>query len=156
MDTPNVLIRSVHGALRYLSDHIGGTPDAEYPENYRSYAVISIQDSSEQYGFCFTESQYCQGVLTLCFDDIVSPQDGLRLMTERQARQIIRFLDAHRDVHDMLIHCRAGISRSAAVGRFAREFYGQPALSLDAYAPNDHVYRLLRETWEFVQMRGLQ
>ena len=147
MHTPNVLIRSVHGALRYLSDHIGGTPDAEYPENYRSYAVISIQDSSEQYGFCFTESQYCQGVLTLCFDDIESPQDGLLLMTERQARQIIRFLDAHRDVHDMLIHCRAGISRSAAVGRFTREFYGQPALSSDAYAPNAYVYRLLCETY---------
>ncbi len=103
MHSPNVLIRSVHGALRYLGDHIGGTLEAEYPENYHTYAVISIQDLQEQYGFQFTESRYCQGVLTLCFDDIEEPWYGLWLMTAEQARQIIRFLDEYRTATDLLI-----------------------------------------------------
>lgn len=155
MAAPNVMICSVLHALRYLSEHIGGTLKAAYPENYRTYAVISIQDTPpEQFGFVFTESKYCQGVLTLYFDDIEAPWDGLRLMSEEQARQIIAFLDAHRDADDLLIHCRAGISRSAAVGIFARAFYGQPPISETGnYVPNQYVYRLLCETWEVMKRK---
>ena len=149
MQTPHILIRSVHGALRYLAAHIGGTPEAEFPENYRHYAVISVQDSPpKQYGFQFTESRYCHGVLTLTFDDIAAPHDGLQLMTAEQARQIIAFLDAHRDVDELLIHCRAGISRSAAVGAFARMYYRQPPLPEHSpYLPNAYVYDLLCKEW---------
>ena len=144
-NTPRILICSVHGALRYLAAHLGGTADVRYPENHNTFAVISLQDSPpNQYGFVCTESRYCEGVLTLTVDDITGPCSGLQLMTAEHAQQIIAFLDRHRGVSELLIHCRAGISRSAAVGAFAREYYGQPPFSeRDAYIPNAYIYQLL-------------
>ena len=50
-------------------------------------AIISIQKSTDGgYGFRFVENSRCKGVLTLLFDDIESPADGLVLFSEEQAQ----------------------------------------------------------------------
>lgn len=57
-----------------------------------TYAVISIQDSHTQgFGFQFAENQFCKGVLTLYFDDIVTEVDGAVLFDDDMADQIIEF-----------------------------------------------------------------
>ena len=71
-----VLVKSVHGAFGYVMEHYYpfGMADeaAEQGALTDTYAVISIQDShTDGFGVRFTENQFCKGVLTLLFDDIV-------------------------------------------------------------------------------------
>ena len=73
------LVKSVHGAFGYVMEHyypFGMAAEAaEQGVLTDTYAVISIQDShTQRFGVQFTENQFCKGVLTLMFDDIVSEE----------------------------------------------------------------------------------
>lgn len=120
-----VLVKSVHGAFGYVMEHYYpfGMADeaAEQGALTDSYVVISIQDSHTQgFGFKFTENQFCKGVLTLLFDDIVTDVDGAVLFDDDMADQIISFIEKYRkSVDTLLVHCYTGQSRSRAVGAFA-------------------------------------
>ncbi len=85
-------------------------------------------------------------LLTLQFDDFEEPESGVKLMNEEQAAQIIAFLRQYQNVDTMLIHCFAGKSRSAAVGKFAAELYGVPEPECPYY--NTWVYGILRRVHE--------
>lgn len=114
-------------------------------------AIISIQKSTDGgYGFRFVENSRCKGVLTLLFDDIEHPADGLALFSEEQAQQVINFIRAHRrDADTLLIHCYAGQSRSRAVGAFAVKMLGgNNAAYFQTGSPNRHVYDTLLRVWE--------
>jgi hypothetical protein len=64
-----VLFRSVYDAFDYVMDHFYPPGLEEMAERRDSYAVISIQDTHTQgFGFEFTESVSCRGVLTLYFE----------------------------------------------------------------------------------------
>ena len=140
----NVIATSARGALMYVMKHFCEPGSSEYPELTDTYAVISIQDTVYGgFGFELKQNAYCFGVLTVYFDDIEQPQHGAKLMTEAQAAEIIRFISAHKDdVDTLLIHCFAGISRSKAAARFAREMLGFPPLNDDVY--NAYVYEMLK------------
>lgn len=109
-----VLVKSVHDAFSYVMEHYYpfGMADeaAEQGALTDAYAVISIQDShTEGFGFKFTENQFCKGVLTLLFDDIVTDVDGAVLFDDDMADQIISFIEKYRkSVDTMLVHCYAG------------------------------------------------
>ena len=75
------------------------------------------------------------------FDDFEEPESGIKLMDEQQAAQIIDFLLRHQDAETILIHCFAGKSRSAAVGKIAAELYGLPVPEYQYY--NTWVYEML-------------
>lgn len=88
------------------------------------------------------------GVLRLEFADV---DDGEHAMYRAQAAQIIQF--AHQQVllgRDIIVHCDAGISRSAAVALFLGNVFGQPVycgalrVTQDRYSLyNRHVMRTL-------------
>ncbi len=143
----NIIAASARGALIYVMQHFCEPGVTEYPERTDTYAVISIQDTAYGgFGFELKENAYCKGVLTLFFDDIEQPQTGASLMSETQAAEIIRFISAHKDdVDTLLIHCYAGISRSKAVARFAREMLALPPLNDDIF--NAYVYEMLKQKW---------
>ncbi len=64
-------------------------------------------------------------VLRLKFDDVLSRYDHFYPITEDQAGQIITFLDTVQDrVEKVVVHCLAGVSRSAGVAKFVAERYG--------------------------------
>ena len=93
-----------------------------------TYVVISIQDShTNGFGMQFTENQFCKGVLTLLFDDIVKEVDGAVLFDDEMADKIIDFIAEKKRVADtLLVHCYAGQSRSRAVGAFCgRDAWGR-------------------------------
>ena len=84
-------------------------------------------------------------VLRLAFDDVSIRGDDLHGITEEQAAQIIAFLDAVQDkVDKVVVHCLAGVSRSAGVAKFIAERY---ALEFDhTYGLyNTLVYQTLKE-----------
>jgi hypothetical protein len=63
-------------------DHYYPAGLEEFAERKDTYAVISIQDThTEGFGFRFTESATCKGVLTLYFDDIDRPVEGAVLFS---------------------------------------------------------------------------
>ncbi|WP_295069685.1 hypothetical protein [Ruminococcus sp.] len=120
----------------------------EYAEKTDTYAAISIQDTyGGGFGFELKKNKYCKDVLTLYFDDIEEPEHGLRLISFPQAIAIVKFIKAHsEDVDTLLIHCFAGVSRSRAVGAFAREVLDIPPTDETDY--NEYVYAILHRVWK--------
>ena len=144
-----ILVRSVHEAFEYVMAHYYPFGQAEFAEKTDTYAVISIQDShTGGFGFCFQENQYCKGVLTLQFDDIVKEVEGAVLFTKEQAEAILNFVELHRDADTLLIHCYAGQSRSKAVGAFLIKMFGKDNNRyFETGSPNMHVYQTMEKAW---------
>ena len=119
-------------------------------ERKDTYAVISIQDTHTQgFGFQFCENQFCKGVLTLYFDDIIREVDGAVLFDDEMADKIIDFIAEKKRVADtLLVHCYAGQSRSRAVGAFAVEMLGgDNSRYFEEGTPNQYVYDVLETAW---------
>lgn len=144
-----VIVKSVHEAFDYVMDHYYPAGLQEMVQRSDTYAVISIQDShAGGFGISFTENQYCKGVLTLLFDDVLSEVDGAVLFSDGMAQQIIAFILAHRNVDTLLIHCYAGQSRSRAVGAFAVKMLGGDNTKyFERYSLNTSVYETLVKCW---------
>ncbi len=149
-----VLVKSVHDAFSYVMEHYYpygmAAEAAEQGTLTDTYAVISIQDShTGGFGVQFTENQFCKGVLTLLFDDIVTEVDGAVLFDDEMADRIIDFIEKNRvTVDTLLIHCYAGQSRSRAVGSFAVEMLGgDNSKYFEEGSPNQYVYDVLETAW---------
>jgi predicted protein tyrosine phosphatase len=88
-------------------------------------------------------------VLRLEFDDVAIRGDHLHGISEDQARQIIEFLNAVQDKADkIVVHCLAGVSRSAGVAKFIADTYG-----LDFDDGYDFFNRLVYETLKEVDAK---
>lgn len=144
-----ILVKSVFGAFEYVMQHYYPFGQEAEVERSDAYAVISIQDSHTQgFGVQFTENQYCKGVLTLHFDDIVREVEGAVLFTDDMADQIIAFVKSHKSVDTLLIHCYAGQSRSRAVGAFVVEMLGGDNRKyFEKGTPNQYIYDVLETAW---------
>lgn len=149
-----VIVKSVHGAFGYVMEHyypFGMEKEAaEEGSLTDTYAVISIQDSHMKgFGFQFTENQFCKGVLTLVFDDVVKEVEGAVLFNDDMADKIIEFIEKHRrNVDTLLLHCYAGQSRSRAVGAFAVEMLGgDNSRYFEEGTPNMYIYDVLEAAW---------
>lgn len=140
-----ILVKSVYDAFEYVMDHYYPFDLAEYALQKDHYAVISIQDTHTQgFGFEFTENEFCEGVLTLYFDDIVKEVKGAVMFDETMAERIIAFVQEHKDADTLLIHCYGGLSRSLAIGTFLSEITG---LSVPKGNYNQAVYSVLKHTY---------
>ena len=109
-------------------------------------AVISITDIKSELPFKLAEEN---AVLFLQFDD---EEVGERAMTQRHANTIVSFIKSLNDnVDELIVHCEAGVSRSAAVAAAISfsingddaEFFKFP------FFPNRHCYRLMLEAFGF-------
>ena len=85
-------------------------------------------------------------ILRLEFHDIDLYTEPYVLFNQQQARDIIRFVGNCHDagVNGVVVHCKAGISRSAAVAKWIAENYN--LAFPDGYTLyNKQVYRVLQE-----------
>ena len=71
--------------------------------------------------------------------------EGIKGLTDEQAATIYDFI-SNNIGKDFYIHCRAGVSRSQAVGRFLSDIYGYEIISVaqNGAFPNQHVLSLLK------------
>ncbi len=140
-----VIVKSVYDAFEYVMQHYYPAGLKEFAEKSDTYAVISIQDThTKGFGFTFSENQFCKGVLTLYFDDIVKEVEGAVLFNEEMAEKIISFIEEHKKEETLLVHCYGGQSRSRAVGAFAVKMLGgDNSRYLKTGVPNMHVYDTL-------------
>lgn len=109
--------------------------------------IISINDTN--HNTVIYDNEKIKGVLRLWFDDIDKPIKGCNMMCVIDSEAIVSFVNTYKDkVNNILIHCTAGISRSAAVGcSIARYLNGDDTYlwSSGRYMPNKHVYKLMCE-----------
>ena len=90
---------------------------------------------------------YKRQVHRLEFHDIEAERkdEPYVLMSEQQALELVNFVNSvASEVEGVIVHCRAGISRSAAVAKWIAEAYG---IKFNHEYPhyNKHVYKLLVE-----------
>ena len=144
-----VLVKSVFDAFEYVMKHYYPAGMEDMVEKADTYAVISIQDThTGGFGLTFTENRFCKGVLTLYFDDVIREVEGAVAFTDEMAEQVIAFIDDHKTVDTLLVHCYAGQSRSRAVGAFAVKMLGgDNAGHFTSGAPNQYVYDVLESAW---------
>ncbi|MBQ8995383.1 MAG: hypothetical protein IJ091_06175 [Oscillospiraceae bacterium] len=144
-----VLVKSVYDAFDYVMSHYYPFGLEEFAERTDSYAVISIQDThTKGFGFEFRENLFCDGVLTLYFDDIIREVEGAQLFTAKQADAVIDFICSHKKTETLLVHCYGGESRSRAVGAFAVKMLGgDNSRYFESGRPNEYVYNLLEERY---------
>lgn len=113
------------------------------------WAVISISEPGEpQANLC---SKW-HSVLRLSFHDVdVEASDQFTLFTLEQAKEVLQFTANLPDtVAGVVVHCHAGVSRSAAVAKAVAEWYALPFP--EAYSIyNKQVYRLLTQAYWYEQ-----
>lgn len=107
--------------------------------------IISITDDADRAEFSVEHKR----ILRLQFDDVDGyvGSDGLTVFSLDQARRIHEFVNECYG-EDIVVHCHAGMSRSAAVAKFIadkREYrldMRAPCIGTSAYY-NRHVYKTL-------------
>lgn len=106
------------------------------------YVMISITDHGAE-PVELALSKHCAGVLRLTFDDVDSPHGreiphGFHAMTMEQGRQVVEFVQGARDAEPLfIVHCTAGVSRSAGVAAaLSRWLNGEDAWFYAHFAPN--------------------
>lgn len=135
-----------------------GVDDTNVEEN-TDYAFISIIGTKQVLEDYLDEGYTCHyfhrnhpNVLNLEFDDVHQDFEfhGIQFkgISEEQARQCVNFIDANRG-KKFIIHCRAGVSRSAAIGEFIQSgFYEEYAHSYHPQrTPNAAVLSALKRAW---------
>lgn len=70
-------------------------------------------------------------VLFLRFHDTDGQHSGLEVFSEDQAHKIIEFVTSNDTPVELVVHCQAGVSRSAAVAIFLSEVHGVPCYKED-------------------------
>jgi len=99
--------------------------------------------------------------IQLQFDDIEKDIKGLNLkkISKEQANQIVQFIIKLHNLPEeifLVIHCYAGISRSAGIGKFTNDIL---KLNLSNYENldifNSFVYSMLKDSWECYSNRNV-
>lgn len=116
-----------------------------FEEASSNIKMISINDTSDEFmisqmvledeGFVMNED-----FILLMFDDCDS-EEG---MSELQAKTVMKFINDN-PLSDWLIHCYAGVSRSAAIAKFINEYLKAGIKYLEDYnLHNRRVYGMLQ------------
>lgn len=100
--------------LRHLSRE-----DAAIFVHPRPFVVISITDPGSVPAE-FVPCEHRRAVLRMEFHDLDAVPDGLNgkdlvIYGREHARRVLEFVEEHRSVDLILIHCEAGLSRSAGL-----------------------------------------
>jgi predicted protein tyrosine phosphatase len=99
--------------------------------------IIEIMGEQDLLFFPFWFKQNHSNVLRLCFDDVDEPLNVKLLrdiedkreyipvvaMSHEQGKEIVSFVKANEDKKSFIIHCAAGVSRSAGVALFINDYF---------------------------------
>lgn len=88
------------------------------------FAIISVVSPEfEEYNIPY--NPFCKDILYLRFHDVDSSgnvigsfneiQEKIKPISDNDIQQIFEFIEKNKDIEDWIVHCEAGISRSAGV-----------------------------------------
>ena len=119
-----------------------------FNEDIDKCIVISINDTFAEANK-FNSNAKIKGVCSLFFNDVEGHETGH--MTREDADKIIEFVNNHLNcVDEIIVHCGAGVSRSAGVcAALMLIINGDDSAIFNngKYCPNMHCYRLVLESY---------
>lgn len=138
----NVVVMSKAEARRF-SYKIKENPDG------KKYAIISISNIGDDANH-FARSDAIIGILRLYFNDVDGRNIGAMHMSD--AEKILEFMKRiGKKVNTVIVHCEAGVSRSAGVAAALLDVYkhdGNAIFQDSRYCPNMHCYRMVMDAYE--------
>ena len=117
---------------------------------YDPYLVISIFEPGENTPSVKIDYNR-KDILPIEIHDIddveMAKKHGYKIMDIEQAKSIINFVEKYKDkVSTIVVHCHAGICRSAGCGAALLKIYNyddSEIMMSDKYIPNKHVYNMV-------------
>lgn len=108
--------------------------------------LISISDTEKE------QNEVSNILSTNGYSNVVTSvfKDDEFSFTEKEAKPIVDFVElAYKaGTRHFVVHCFAGVSRSAAVAKFIHDYYGGDDMIMDSYTIyNKRVYRVLEEVY---------
>lgn len=116
--------------------------EAESIDGFADWAIISISDP---FHYPATLKGGWHSVLRLEFSDIEQESKLKTLFSEKEAREVVDFVRQANAAGcaGVLVHCKAGVSRSAAIAKWIATQFNLPN---DHYAGyNRHIFAVLSE-----------
>lgn len=110
--------------------------------------IISITDIDSS-SVIFAKNEQIKAILRLSFNDVDRGSFGA--MNENDAESIVYFCNKWILKADLLVHCEAGISRSAGVCAAIMKWYEKSDMQIFGnayYRPNMHCYREVLKAFE--------
>lgn len=126
------------------------------PPNSLCISIMNTEDLLEDY---FTLSSEWATRLRFTFDDISEELEGYQLFDYQRACLLLKTvldeqLNIKSEFKDIIIHCTAGVSRSAAVALFLNQLHHKTIITdLHRFGwtcYNRHVFSLLLEAYYFM------
>ena len=118
-------------------------PRASYRTLPERTVIISIADVDQE-PVRFAKNPHILAICRVHFDDVDRGQPNC--ITREDAIQIRDFMRAHPKAEHVLVHCEAGVSRSAGAAAALMKYYtGCDAAIFDhpRFRPNMSVYRMV-------------
>ena len=84
-----------------------------YKTHDHNYIIISINNTNDGYNKFNPDTKELIAVRSFFFDDVEKDEENC--ITSTDADNIIKFINKHMDVDECIVHCEAGVSRSAGV-----------------------------------------
>jgi predicted protein tyrosine phosphatase len=90
-------------------------------EKYNNFFFISIINTNTD---DIPHFENKNNVKVLYFDDVDKDTATEKKFSEKQAKELIDFIEINKNKNTCIVHCAAGMSRSGAVGTFINDYYG--------------------------------
>ena len=87
--------------------------DYTYQTHNHNYIIISINDKKDNYNLFNPNTNELVAVRSFFFDDVEKDEENC--ITSTDVNNIIKFINKHMNVDECIVHCGAGVSRSAGV-----------------------------------------
>ena len=131
---PEIIVMSRRDAIKY-----------SHMENMKSSIIISITDYNKSFPIIHkTTDNKILRILRLRFDDVTETDDNYTAINDEQAETIASFVKMNMNIERIIVHCEAGISRSAGCAAAIMKYLKNddtPIFNNSYYKPNMTVYR---------------
>lgn len=88
------------------------------------YIIISINEPNEK-PLKFNRNIRLKDVLYLYFEDISEIREGFITISDKDVSEIFNFINKHKNIDNIIIHCLAGVSRSVSIRCALEEVYNK-------------------------------
>lgn len=119
-------------------------------------AMISISTPEGRHNVSLNKKwEICGNLLEIDFHDIDIQDSNYTIFSREHAKTIIDFIESlSSDINTIIVHCLAGISRSAAVALFIHENYTNTGYRMVGADAHNHLVRRRLEAELYFRKNG--